>query len=198
MMSLAPIFAALIAWVFLGEELSGRQLIGIIITLVGVIWVVMEKDHPQGPKKENYFRGVLFGLAGAVGQALGFVLAKIGLGGTFSPISGNFIRMFTAMLVIWLFTIIQKRARWTIQQALASPGAMLKIAGGAFSGPFLGVSLSLLALQHTSVGIASTLMALSPIFLIPVDYFYFKERFGWGAVVGTIVALGGVGLLFLT
>ena len=71
------------------------------------------------------------------------------------------------------------------------------IAGGAFSGPFLGVSLSLFALQNSTIGVASTLMALSPIFLIPVDYFYFKERFGWGAVVGTFVALAGVGILFL-
>ena len=64
-------------------------------------------------------------------------------------------------------------------------------------GPVLGVSLSLFALQHTSVGVASTLIALPPIFLIPIEYHFFKERFGWGAIAGTILAMIGVGILFL-
>jgi len=118
------------------------------------------------------------------GQALGLVLAKNGLSGSFSPISGNFIRMFTAMIVIWLITIIQKKSRTTIQVIINNPRAKWKIIGGAFLGPVLGVSLSLFALQHTSVGVASTLMALAPVFILPIDYFYFKERFGWGSIAG--------------
>ncbi len=197
MMSLAPILAAFIAWIFLGEALTLWQIMGIILTLIGVMWVVLEKNNKQGPQKENYLRGVLFGLGGAIGQALGLVLAKNGLGGSFSPISGNFIRMFTAMIVIWLVTIIQKEFRTTIQQAADFPSAMGKILGGAFLGPFLGVSLSLFALQHTSVGVASTLMALPPIFILPVEYFYFRERLGWGSIAGTVIAMLGVAVLFL-
>lgn len=197
MMSLAPILAAFIAWIFLGEALTFWQIMGIILTLIGVMWVVLEKNNKQGPQKENYLRGVLFGLGGATGQALGLVLAKNGLGGSFSPISGNFIRMFTAMIVIWLVTIIQKEFRTTIQQAIDFPSAMGKILGGAFIGPFLGVSLSLFALQHTSVGVASTLMALPPIFILPVEYFYFRERLGWGSIAGTVIAMLGVAVLFL-
>ena len=197
MMSLVPILAAFTAWIFLGEALSWWQLFGILLTIIGVIWVVLEKNQGQGPQKENYLRGILFGLGGAIGQALGLVLAKIGLGDIFSPISGNFIRMFTAMTVIWLITIIQKQARTTIQHAVDYPNALWKIIGGAFSGPFLGVSLSLFALQTTSIGVASTLMALPPIFLLPVDYFYFKERFGWGAIAGTLIVILGVAVLFL-
>lgn len=197
MMSLAPILAAFIAWIFLGEALTFWQIMGIILTLIGVMWVVLEKNNKQGPQKENYLRGVLFGLGGATGQALGLVLAKNGLGGSFSPISGNFIRMFTAMIVIWLVTIIQKEFRTTIQQAIDFPSAMGKILGGAFIGPFLGVSLSLFALQHTSVGVASTLMALPPIFILPVEYFYFRERLGWGSIAGTVIAMIGVAVLFL-
>lgn len=197
MMSLAPILAAFIAWIFLGEALTLWQIMGIILTLIGVMWVVLEKNNKQGPQKENYLRGVLFGLGGATGQALGLVLAKNGLGGSFSPISGNFIRMFTAMIVIWLVTIIQKEFRTTIQQATDFPSAMGKILGGTFLGPFLGVSLSLFALQHTSVGVASTLMALPPIFILPVEYFYFRERLGWGSIAGTVIAMLGVAVLFL-
>jgi len=68
---------------------------------------------------------------------------------------------------------------------------------GAIAGPLLGVSFSLLAVQRTEVGVASTLMALPPLFLLPLSYVVFKERFGWGAVAGTFVAVFGVAILFL-
>ncbi len=197
MMSLAPIIAAAAAWIFLGEKLSLWQISGILITLIGIGWVVMEKNQNQPPDKENYKKGILFGLGGAAGQGLGVVLAKLGLDGNFSPISANFIRMIIAMIVIWSVTLVQKEFRNTINKVVSNPKALWGIIGGAFSGPFLGVSLSLFALQHTSIGVASTLMALPPIFLLPVEKFYFKEKMGWGAVLGTVIALVGVGVLFL-
>lgn len=197
MMSLAPIIAAITAWVFLGETLTFWQMSGILITLIGVGWVVLDKNNNQPQKKENYLKGVLFGLGGAAGQGLGVVLAKIGLGGSFSPISANFIRMIVALTVIWAVTLFQKEVLSTINKVIINPKALWSIIGGAFSGPFLGVSLSLFALQNTSIGVASTLMALPPIFLLPVEYFYFKERMGWGAIAGTVIALIGVGMLFL-
>ena len=197
MMSLAPILAAIIAWLFLGEILSFGQLLGIGLTILGVIWVITDKNTDRESGKGNYVKGVLFGLGGAVGQALGFVMAKNGLGGSFSPISGNFIRMFSAMIVLWIVTLISRKAVSTWKEAAANPPAARRIIAGAFMGPVLGVSLSLFALQHTSVGVASTLIALPPIFLIPIEYFYFKERFGLGAIAGTCLAVIGVGILFL-
>ncbi len=197
MMSLAPIVAAAIAWIFLGETLSLWQILGILITLIGIGWVVMEKNKNQPPGKENYLKGILFGLGGAAGQGLGVVLAKLGLDSSFSPISANFIRMFIAMIVIWAATLFQQEFKNTINKVVTNPKAFWGIIGGAFSGPFLGVSLSLFALQHTSIGVASTLMALPPIFLLPVEKFIFNEKVGWGAVVGTSIAMVGVGVLFL-
>lgn len=197
MMSLAPVIAAVIAWVFLGEALSPLQILAVFITLGGVIGVVMERNQRQGAEDEDYLRGVLFGLGGATGQAVGLVLAKNGMEGVFSPISGNFIRMSAALVVMWAVTLFQGQGRFSVQRVLDERQAVLSIAGGAFIGPFLGVSLSLLSLQYTEVGVASTLMALPPIFLLPVGYFFFQERFGWGAVFGTVVALAGVAGLFL-
>jgi drug/metabolite transporter (DMT)-like permease len=197
MMSLAPIIAAAAAWIFLGEKLSLWQISGILITLMGIGWVVLEKNKNQPPDKENYLKGILFGLGGATGQGLGVVLAKLGLDGGFSPISANFIRMVTAMIVIWVATLVQKKFKYTVNKVISNPKALWGIIIGAFSGPFLGVSLSLFALQHTSIGVASTLIALPPIFLLPVEKFYFKEKIGWGAVAGTMIAMVGVGVLFL-
>ena len=197
MMSLAPILAALGAWSFLGEKLSLGQLLGIVLTLIGVVWVIIDKNKDQESGEGIYIKGILFGFGGAVGQALGFVMAKNGLGGNFSPISGNFIRMFSAMIVLWIVTILSRKAKSTFVEVVNHPSAAWKIIAGAIMGPVLGVSLSLFALQHTTVGVASTLIALPPIFLIPIEYYFFKERFGWGAIAGTFLAIIGVGILFL-
>ena len=197
MMSLAPVIAALQAWVFLGEMMSAGQTAGILITLGGVTWVVMERNGNNTNKNHDYARGILYGLGGALGQATGLVLAKNGLFGDFSPISGNIIRMIMATGVLWMMTFIQREAGKTLRSlAKDCRGAVFTFAG-AIAGPFLGVSFSLLAVQRTEVGVASTLMALPPLFLLPLSYIVFKERFGWSAVTGTFLAVFGVAILFL-
>ncbi|MBT3337367.1 MAG: DMT family transporter [Anaerolineae bacterium] len=196
MMSLAPILAALQAWIFLGESLTGGQIFGITLTLAGIAWVVMEgNSHHEGDRE--YGRGILLGLGGAIGQATGLVLAKNGLGGEFSPISANLIRMLAAIVVLWGITFFQGQAKATIQALRNDSKGALFTAAGAFLGPFIGVSLSLFAIQRVEVGVASTLTSLPPVFLLPISYFVFKERFGWGAIAGTFLAMAGVAALFL-
>lgn len=197
MMSLAPVVAAFEAWLFLGETISLVQVGAILLTLGGVAWVVMGRNPSGNNPSRHYARGILYGLGGAFGQATGLVLAKNGLGGDFSPISANIIRMITAAVVLWLITFIQREAKTTLQTLIKNRRGMLFILLGTFAGPFLGVSFSLLAIQHAEVGIASTLMALPPVFLLPISYFVFKERYRWGAIAGTFLAIAGVALLFL-
>lgn len=203
-LSLAPAIASVLAWLILGEKLSLGNIIGIIITLAGISWVVLESNGNHTGKEvgtmlqqKNYLKGVFSGLGAATGQALGVVLAKNGLSDNFSPISANVIRMTAAFLALWLVTIIQRQVISTVQQANKQRSGMSYLLVGAIFGPLLGVSLSLFAIQKTSIGIASTLIALPPIFLLPIGYFFFKERITWGAVLGTVTAIVGVGLLFL-
>lgn len=196
MMSLAPVIAAVQAWIFLGESLTDGQIFGILLTLAGIGWVVLE-GNGQHRDDRDYKRGILAGLGGAIGQATGLVLAKNGLGGDFSPISANVIRMLSAVVFLWAITFFQGQAKTTVQKFFHDRKGALFTTAGAFFGPFVGVSLSLFALQRVEVGVASTLTSLPPVFLLPISYFVFKERFGWGAVVGTFVAMAGVAALFL-
>jgi drug/metabolite transporter (DMT)-like permease len=199
MMSLVPVLSTLTAWVFLGETLAFSQLAGILLTVGGIAWVIFERSGPAKDQTEarHYVWGILFGLGAATGQALGLITAKKGLGGDFPALSGNLIRMLTAAGVMWTFTLVQGQARPTMQRLLDSPRAARLIVGGAFTGPFIGVWLSLVAIQLTHIGIASTLMALPPVFLLPIGYFVFKEQITWRAVAGTVVAMSGVAVLFL-
>jgi len=125
------------------------------------------------------------------------ILAKRGLGGDFPALSGNLIRMLTAAAALWGLTLLQGQARATVQRLTKERSALLPIVGGSFMGPFLGVWLSLASIQLSQIGVASTLMALPPVFLLPVARFYFHEHIGWRAVAGTLVAVAGVVLLFL-
>jgi drug/metabolite transporter (DMT)-like permease len=101
------------------------------------------------------------------------------------------------MFALWILTLLQKQAQQTFEQIGIQPRTVLLILGGAFLGPVLGVSLSLFSLQRADAGVASTLSSLAPIFLLPISHIVFKERFGWTAISGTIMALAGVALLFL-
>lgn len=200
MMSLSPVLSALLAWLFLDQTLSGGQILGILITLSGIVWVVGGKpaaEAHQAQRSPHYLRGVLFGLGAAICQSLGLVLARQGLGESFSPLSGNLIRMSSAALAMWLLTIFQGQVGQTIQAVRREPGALRLMLVGAFAAPFLGVWLSLVAIQNAELGVASTLMALPPVLLLPVSYFLFKERFGWQAVAGTLLAMSGIAILFL-
>jgi drug/metabolite transporter (DMT)-like permease len=201
MMSLAPVIGALVAWIAFGETLKIGQIIGIAVTLSGIAWVVMVRDNTNassvaGSPHERR-RGIALGVLAATGQALGLVLSKEGMTGDMSPFAGNAIRMLAATIAFWAITLIQGQAGETIEAVRLHPAALKLLALGALVGPVLGVSASLLAVQYAPIGVASTLMALPPVFLLPIGYVIFKERFGWQTVAGTCVALIGVGLLFL-
>jgi drug/metabolite transporter (DMT)-like permease len=199
LMSLAPILVTLMAWVFFGEALGSLSLLGIILTVGGIAWVILERTSGANGSKYPavHLRGILFGLGATVSQAVGVILAKEGLGGGFPPVSANVIRMTSAMITLWGLTLLQKQGRQTFEQLGKQPRSLPLILGGAILGPFLGVSLSLFSLQRADAGVASTLSSLAPIFLLPISYIVFKERFGWAAISGTIIALAGVALLFL-
>lgn len=200
LMSLAPILAGVLAWIFFDETLNARQIFGIALTLTGVGWVILEQNErgqDMHTDKRYYWLGILFGLGAAIGQALGLVTARKGLSPDFPALTGTLIRMLAAAVALWSFTILRGQVRTTFRQISEKRSAIPYILGGSFTGPFLGVTLSLVAIQNAELGVASTLMALPPLFLLPIGYFVFKERFGWQAILGTIVAMVGVGLLFV-
>ena len=197
LLSLSTIFGALEAWIFFGESLSMQEIIGIALTLGGIIWVILEQGNHKSQALRPSALGILCGVLAAIGQATGLVFSKQGMAGNFSPISANVIRMCAAVLALWLVTLLQREAGKTIQTLKENPAAFRLLALAALIGPVFGVSLSLLAVQNTAVGIASVLTSLSPIFMLPISHFYFKERLGWQAIAGTVLAMAGVVILFL-
>lgn len=199
MMSLAPVISVIGAWIFLDEYLSTGQLLGVFLTIAGIAWVVLDgKNGGNGQiERKVFLLGVMFAFGGAVGQALSLVAAKQGMIGGVPALSATLIRMLAAAASLWIVAIFRGQVLPTFERLSRHRSAIRYILAGAFIGPFLGVTFSLIAVQNTEVGIASALMALPPVFLLPISYFVFGERFGWQAVAGTLVAVSGVILLFI-
>lgn len=197
LLALAPIFGSIIAWVFFGETLTPLQILGVVLALAGIGWVVMSHEEAADTPCGHTQRGVFFGVMAGLGQAVGLVLSKQGMTGDFSPFQANAIRMLAAAIFIWLWAMFEKQAGATIEIIRKQPKALQLIALGAVVGPVLGVSASLLAIQHAEIGVASTLMALPPVIVLPISYFVYKEKVGWQGVAGTVLAIVGVAVLFL-
>jgi len=197
LLSLAPVFGAGIAWAMFGETLTLTQVLGIIVTLGGIGWVVFARREATGQGQRDWRRGVLFGILAALCQAAGLVLSKQGLGENFSPFAATEIRMIAAVASLWVLAALQGKAGSTIRTVRENPAGLKWAIFGSFFGPVFGVSGSLLAVQHAAVGVASTIMALPPVWMLPISHFFYKDRLTWQSVLGTLVAIVGVALLFL-
>ncbi len=198
-MTLVPVLSTLFAWLLLDETLTSWQIVAILITVGGVASVILDQEGNNAAivSGKTYFIGIGLALGAALGQTLGLIAAKKGLADGFPALSGTLIRMFVAMVLLWALTILMGQARTTLRQLRQHPRAFQYLLAGSFVGPFLGVYLSLLAVQHTYVGIASTLMSLPPLFLLPISHFVFGEHIRMRAIVGTSIAVGGIAMLLL-
>ncbi len=197
----SPILAALMAWMMLGEHLGFLAILGILLTIGGIIWVVSERQpstQKNQPKiRKKLFPGVLLALGAGAGQAAGLVLAKAGMEGNLDPLPATFIRMSAAAIAVWMFGFIRNDNLQTLKK-LNTRKTWLFTIGGSICGPFLGVWLSLISVKHTEAGIAAAIMATVPVIVIPLVIFVFKEKVSSRAVIGAFITVAGVAILFLT
>lgn len=195
--SLAPVLSAIMAWIFLDQALPINAVLGIGIVIVGILWVVSEGGNAKGADiNPNYRIGLLFAIGGAIGQAVSFIFMSRGVAGDFPAMSASVIRTFVGGVTMWLFILSQGSLRHYISLLRSEAPSMKFIVGASVMGPVIGASLILVSLQFTTVGVSSTLTNTTPIMLIPIGYFVFKELITLRAVAGTIVAIIGIAILF--
>ncbi len=197
LMATVPIYSTLFGWFLFNETVSTVEMAGILLAVSGIGWVVTEKRQGKtAVENKQYKKGILFGLAGALGQVLNLVTARFGLVGGYSPISATIIRIFIAVIILWTLAALQGQVRHTFRM-WRNRQAFRAMIAGSFSGPFLGIWFSLIAIQSSRLGIAATLMALPPILLIPIEYIIYKRKVSRRSVAGTFVAIAGVALIIL-
>lgn len=194
-MTLAPPMAAIFGFFILDERLSPQAIAGIVLTMGGIFLAIFRRDQTNRKMKLGKpLAGILFAFGGAVGQALGIVFSKYGME-DYNPFAATQIRIITG--IIGFSVLITVSGNWQpVRDAVKNGRAMLPITIGSFFGPFLGVSFSLLAIKYTSTGVASTIMALVPIFIIPPSMILFRHKVTLREAIGAAISIGGVALFF--
>lgn len=202
--SLAAPTAAVFGWSFLHESYNLQQWIGMAITLAGVCAVILEKSRDLVPAKKLRvtrvsWRGVVFAFAAMCGQAGGLLLSKSGMQtetGYLDAFSSTQIRALAAFCCFVIFFTVT--GKWhNVTAALTNRKAVALTAIGAAIGPFLGVSMSLMALHYLPTGVASTFFSLIPICIIPFSIYLHKEHVSLRAIGGAVTAVFGVYLLMV-
>lgn len=195
-MSAAPPLTALISFFILGERISALGLLGIFITMIGIGLVILSKNQVGNKVEFNRpVKGLIYASIGALGQAMGLIFSKKGMG-TYDPLAATQIRIIAAALVLTL--LITKNKKWPeILESMKNKSAMPALVAGSVFGPFVGVAFSLLAVKYTATGIVSSISSISPILVIPASIYIFKEKVTPKEILGAVVSIAGVILLFL-
>ena len=194
-----PIFTAALAWLALGETVSWLEAAGMLVIVGGVMLAIRDRVPSRQPVVGAHpIRGLLLALGGSLGQAGGLLLSKHGLGGSSSMTSAIAATQIRVVAGIVSFAIVLTAARWwpKVGAAVKDGRAVALTATGALLGPGIGVSLSLYAVTHASAGVASALMSLTPILILPV-VFARGDRIGLAGVAGAVLAVTGAIVLAL-
>ena len=209
-MTLAPPMAAIAGWAILGETLSWKSGIAMAVTLCGIAISILSKGEGHQVRLTLPLKGVLLGLGAGLGQGVGLVLSKVGMEhyagiippdapsnmGTLLPFASTMIRAIVGGAGFLVLMAFQKKTA-ELKSATHDRKGLGYILILTMFGPVLGVSLSLMAVRYTSAGIASTLMALTPVFILFPYAFIYKQRIRLREVLGVVVSMTGVALFFL-
>jgi len=209
-MTLAPPMAAIAGWAILGEALSWKSALAMAVTLSGIAISILSRDGGHKVHLTLPWKGVLLGLGAGIGQGVGLVLSKVGMQhyaaaipseapeamAAMLPFASTMIRALVGALGFLLLMSLQ-RDLGSLKRAVHDKVGMRYALIMTVFGPVLGVSLSLMAVQYTNAGIASTLMALTPVFILFPYAILYKQRIRLREVIGVAVSMAGVALFFL-
>ena len=210
LMTLAPPMAAVAGWIMLGETLGWKAILAMGVTLLGIAISILSRDGGHHFKLDLPLKGVLLGIGAGIGQGVGLVLSKIGMqyyeaaipAGAPSmmegmlPFASTMMRAIVGGIGFFAILLLQKDFG-KLKSAVKDPVAMRYASIITLFGPVLGVSLSLMAVRYANAGIASTLMALTPVIIIFPEVLIEKKRIRFKEIVGLAVTIAGVALFFL-
>jgi len=190
-----PATTVLLALVILNEQLTLSSFLGIILTLSGVFVVLRGQHSHVNSQIRDLRKGIQYGILSIVTCSLSIILTKLVIEST-SAIEATFIRQYsgTIGLIVWgLFS--SKLKKWI--KPFADPILLKNLIFAAFISTFLGTIFSIAALKYTYASIATTLNAMSPLFILPLSYYLLKEKITLCAVLGAFIAVLGAGLIIL-
>lgn len=230
LMTLSAPFAAITAWLLLGETMTWLALVGMAVTLSGIALSVLNKSGEEEPKHRLSLklplRGILLGIGAGAGQGIGLVFSKVGMEyyqaaiashgiadaatwtspdallpvtlGMIMPFASTMIRATLGLLgfCVALFFFTRNGGK-KLQRGLHDAKGVTFTTLATVFGPFIGVSLSLMATLYTETGVAQTIMSLTPVFILWPSYLFFNQKITALEIVGAVISVAGVCLFFI-
>ena len=209
-MTLAPMFAAFAAWMMIGQTLTWAAVVAMVVTLLGIAITVLGRDDHHHVAVTLPLKGIVYGIGAALGQGFGLVLSKIGLDHytgdvpavelagvvDYLPFASNMIRCLAGTLCFWGWLVVSGHGG-KMRESLHEHKGLACTILAVFFGPFIGVGFSLMAVQYTAAGIASTIMAMTPIIILLPSRWLFGQPLTVRGVLGAVISVVGVSLFFL-
>jgi len=198
-MTLSPVATAIFSYFLFAERLRPIQIMGILLTILGVITMVVGSRRIKGVESEEdkqKSKGMLFAILASILQSISFLLAKYALDST-GPVSTNLLRNVGGLMAFIIYSFIIKRNARAHFAAFKNPKWLGLLFMAAMIGPVLGMSSQMLAFTLAPVGIVTTITQTTPILLLPIDKFILKKKITASSLLGTFISILGVAILFL-
>ena len=177
-MTLAPLSAALMAWMTLGQQMTAMSIVAMLVTLAGISISVLGRGEHHKVSLKLPLNGVLYAIGAAVCQGVGLVLSKIGMDHYdvaalaemdvpewLVPFSANFYRCIAGIIGFTLL-LYYRNGMAPLREAM-----------------------------HDRKGL--TVATMTPIIILLPSYWLFHEKITWKAIVGAFISVIGVSLFFL-
>jgi drug/metabolite transporter (DMT)-like permease len=196
--TVAPIITALLALIFLGEKIAPLAWIGVVVTTLGVTWVITQMRGRDEVEKHVNSRGLVYAFLFALAQAIGAVISRWALTETsISPLQSAVVRLFAgiAFLFIWIAVRRIKLGEWA-RAGRESAKTWRIVLTVVVLGAYFPLWLQQLSFKHTAVGVAQTLLTTAPLFILPMTALR-RDKASLKEILGVVIAVAGIAILFL-
>jgi drug/metabolite transporter (DMT)-like permease len=195
----SPAFAAIIAWVALGETLNAAEIMGVVLTIAAVVGVIRFNRAADSPHPPLARRVLIVGTAlvvlSALCQGVGVVIQRNAFQDC-GPLLGSLVRLAPAVLILGILENVPRPAM-RMRDLFAERRRALALMTAAVLGTFVGVFLQSFSATYTKAGVMNALLGTFPLWVIPIARVWLKERTNWQTMACTGIAFAAICLLLL-
>ena len=186
----STILTMLLAFIFLGEEITFIKGISMILIGIGTYLMIIKKENVTVENKSNAW--LIYALGSAIFASLTSILGKVGIENIDSTL-GTAIRTIVVLIMAWIVVFVSKKQN-TIRDIDKNSWIFLFLSGIATGGSWLCYYR---ALQMGPASIVVPIDKLSILVTIVFSYIVFKEKLNKKSALGLLlIVIGTLSLLF--
>lgn len=198
-MTLNPALTAIFSWLLFHQSLTVIQIVGLCLTLLGVVVLTFSVSKIARTGKRGELRtGVLCAVLGALFQSVSFLLSKQALD-VVPPFSANMVRTIGGTASLFLYSLFKGKLHHDLTSYRHVEGKYLFLLFlGSLLGPLLGMSAEMKAFTLAPLGTVTAITQASPVILLIQAKVFSSERITTTSIAATMISMLGIVLLFVS